>query len=253
MDKLLLNLAGKKIAVTSTNPYTKEYCKDYLTEGIADYEVTVTKKDIDVERERSRLTHLQEGNTPFESPEWELDLLAVYRQIAERMPLDNTILIHGSGISVDGDGYLFTAKSGVGKSTHTRLWCEYFGERAMMVNDDKPLVKLTGDTVFLHGTPWTGKHRLGNPIHVPLKAICFLERSRTNQIQSLTAREATPLLWTQVYRPYDAAAFQKTLDITKQLLHTVRLYRLGCNMELAAAKTAYEGITRNDDYNSKIQ
>jgi serine kinase of HPr protein (carbohydrate metabolism regulator) len=59
------------------------------------------------------------------------------------MPYYDTFLFHGSAIAVDGVGYLFTAKSGTGKSTHARLWRELLGARAVMVNDDKPLLRVT--------------------------------------------------------------------------------------------------------------
>ena len=44
--------------------------------------------------------------------------------------------------------------SGTGKSTHARLWRETFGDRAVMVNDDKPLLRITKDGVIAYGTPW---------------------------------------------------------------------------------------------------
>ena len=104
----------------------------------------------------------------------------------------DTILFHGSVIAVDGIGYLFTAKSGTGKSTHTRLWREYFGDRAAMVNDDKPLLKITDSSVIAYGTPYNGKHRLGTNISVPLKAICILTRAADNHIEpTLICRRTT--------------------------------------------------------------
>jgi serine kinase of HPr protein (carbohydrate metabolism regulator) len=48
------------------------------------------------------------------------------------------ILFHGSALSLDGEGFIFTAKSGVGKSTHAGLYRELYGERVEMINDDKP-------------------------------------------------------------------------------------------------------------------
>ena len=54
-------------------------------------------------------------------------------RIADKVIYD-TILFHGSVIAVDGEGYLFTAKSGTGKSTHARLWRETFGDRAVRVS-----------------------------------------------------------------------------------------------------------------------
>lgn len=70
-----------------------------------------------------------------------LETLAVYRKIVTRLVFSDILLIHGSAIAVDGKAYLFTAPSGTGKSTHTRMWREYFKDRAVMVNDDKPLNK----------------------------------------------------------------------------------------------------------------
>ena len=108
-------------------------------------------------------------------PDDYLETLAVCRKIAERMPEHNTFLFYGSCIAVDGAGYVFTAKSGTGKSTHTRLWRELLDNRATMVNDDKPLIRIADDDAIIYGTPWDGKHPLSHNIAVPLKAICILE------------------------------------------------------------------------------
>ena len=85
-------------------------------------------------------------------PDDYLETLAVCRKIAERMPEYDTFLFHGSCIAVDGVGYLFTAKSGTGKSTHTRLWRELLDNRATMVNDDKPLIRIADDGLVIYGT-----------------------------------------------------------------------------------------------------
>ena len=64
-----------------------------------------------------------------------METLAVYRKMADY----DTVLLHGSAIAVDDEGYFFTAKSGTGKSTHARLWREMLGDRAVMINDDNRL------------------------------------------------------------------------------------------------------------------
>ena len=153
----------------------------------------------------------------------------------------NTVLFHGSVVAVDGVGYLFTAKSGTGKSTHTRLWREYFGNRAVMVNDDKPLLHIA-DTVTAYGTPYNGKHRLGTNTSVPLKAICILTRAEDNHIEAITREQAYTMLLQQVYRPADMLKMTKTLELVDRLADSVKLYRLGCNMDISAAKIAYEGM-----------
>lgn len=153
-----------------------------------------------------------------------------------------SMVFHGSVIAVDGQGYLFTAKSGTGKSTHTRLWRELLGEKAVMVNDDKPILHVTDDGVTAYGTPYNGKHRLGNDISVPLKAICILQRAEENHIEPISKSEAYAMLLQQVYRPQNSKAMRDTLLLIDKMAELVSFYRLGCNMDISAAETAYNGM-----------
>ena len=242
MIKRKYKIADKVVEVNSIYNEVHEYCCDYVTDEDADYSVTSSQADIDYERERSAREDELEGRTIQQYPDSYLEELAVYRKIATKMTEYDTILFHGSVIAVDGIGYLFTAKSGTGKSTHTRLWHEYFGERAVMVNDDKPLLRVTDNGVTAYGTPYNGKHRLGANIAVPLKAICVLKRSDNNHIEPITREQAYAMLLQQVYRPADGEKLMKTLDLVDRLADNVRLYKLGCNMDISAAKVAYEGM-----------
>ncbi len=235
-------IADKVVEVNSIYDEVHEYCADYLTDEPADYAVTTTQADIDFEREKSAREDEIEGIPTRQFSDRYLEELAVYRKIAEKMIDYDTILFHGSVVAVDGVGYLFTAKSGTGKSTHTRLWREYFRDRAVIVNDDKPLLKITDSGVLAYGTPYNGKHRLGTNISVPLKALCILTRSADNHIESITRNQTYTMLLQQVYRPADMLKIAKTLELVDRLADTVKLYRLGCNMDKSAAKVAYEGM-----------
>ena len=234
-------IADKVVKVTSIYAEVHEYCTDYLTDEPADYSVTTTQADIDFEREKSAREDEIEGIPVRHFSDSYLEELAVYRKIAEKMLDYDTILFHGSVVAVDGVGYLFTAKSGTGKSTHTRLWREYFGDRAVMVNDDKPLLHIA-DTVTAYGTPYNGKHRLGSNISVPLKAICILNRSADNHIEPISFEQAYNMLLQQVYRPADMLKMAKTLELVDRLADSVKLCQLGCNMDISAAKVAFEGM-----------
>ena len=105
-------------------------------EDSPDFTVQITQADIDFERDKSDRDAVREGRPVRQHWDGYLETLAVYRQIAEAMPRFDTVLMHGSCVAVDGEAYLFTAKSGTGKSTHARLWREMLGDRAVMVNDD---------------------------------------------------------------------------------------------------------------------
>ena len=235
-------IADKVIEVSSIYEDVHEYCKDYATNDQPDFSVTITPEDIAAEKQKSDSEYAYEGlPLPNFSDEF-LEETAVYRKIAEIMPGYDTFVFHGSVIAVDGVGYLFTAKSGTGKSTHTRLWREYFGKRAVMVNDDKPMLKVTGNGVIAYGTPYNGKHRLGTNIDVPLKAICILTRGEENSIVRIDKSEAYPMLVQQVYRPQNSMQLMKTLDLVDTMAESVKLYNLVCNMEIEAAKIAFEGM-----------
>lgn len=237
--KYILQLANKRIAVESLFPDCKSLCQEYISEDAADFSIATTQRDIDFERERAKKVARKEGRPEPNHSDGYLETLAVYRKIAERMPFFDRMLMHGSCVAVDGAAYLFIARSGTGKSTHTRLWRKLLGDRAVMVNDDKPLVQVAAGKAIIYGTPWDGKHRLSSNVAVPLQAVCILERAEENSIRPLIREEALPMLLQQSYRPFDPAALAKTVALVERLAGAVKLYRLGCNMDIKAAELSY--------------
>ena len=236
-------IAEQNIAVTSLHNEVHCLCADYLSpDSPPVFAVQTTQADIDFEREKSAREDEIEVIPIRQFSDGYLETLAVYRKIAEKMPDYDTILFHGSCVAVDGIGYLFTAKSGTGKSTHTRLWRELLGEQAVMVNDDKPLIRISDFGAVIYGTPWDGKHRLSSNITVPLKALCVLERAEQNNIRQTTALEVYPMLLQQAYRPMDGMAMSKTLTLIDKLAASVNLWRLGCNRDIEAAQVAYDAM-----------
>ena len=237
--KQLYRLADRIIEINSMHPMIHEQCREYRAAGVPDFRIEITPSDIVFEREKSaQADKAEERAIQFYSDGY-LETLAAYRKIAERMPENDTVLFHGSGVAVDGAGYLFTAKSGTGKSTHTRLWRELLGDRAIMINDDKPLIRISDSGAIIYGTPWDGKHHLSNNIAVSLKAICILERAKENAILPVTREEALPMLIQQTYRPADPLTLAETLTLIDRLGMEVKLYRLRCNMDISAAKLSY--------------
>ena len=235
-------IADKVIRISSLYKDVHDYCVDYRSDGKPDFEVITTENDILFEKEKSEKEALIENKKPVFYSDGYLEELAVYRKIAEKMIDYNIILFHSSVISVDGQAYAFTAKSGTGKSTHSRLWRELLGERAVMVNDDKPLIRIDDDGVFGYGTPYCGKHRWGNNICVPLRSIAVIHRSEINHIESTGVPKAFVTLLQQTYRPSDPVKMAKTLDLLTKMADRVKLYDLYCNMETDAAQTAYNAM-----------
>ena len=201
MTEFTIALAQKRIHITALFETTRKYCGAYLCDGEADFSVVIDQEDIAFERRKSAAEDELEGKPVTQFSDRYLETLAVYRKIAEKMAEFNTLLFHGSVIAVDDEAFLFTATSGTGKSTHTRLWREAFGDRAYMVNDDKPMLILKDGMVWVCGTPWDGKHRLSTNTVVPLSGICILERGEENSVTPICAQEALPMILQQSYRP----------------------------------------------------
>ena len=239
MTNFTIAIAGVSVGITAVHESTRDYCQDYLTQNAPDFSVEITQADIDRERQLSADEDILEGHAVRNHTDAVLETTAVYRKIVNRLIDYDILLFHGSTVAVDGVAYLFTAKSGTGKSTHTKRWRRLFGDRAVMINDDKPLLKISKDGVLVCGTPWDGKHKLNTNCMVPLKAICVLERGEENHIRQISPSAALPLLMQQSHRP---ANVLKYMDLLDGLTKHVKFYNLHCNMEDEAAKIAYEGM-----------
>ena len=241
-DPFGIELAGQTVEICSLYEYTEKLCRDYRSEKPTDIVIRILQEDIERERGYAAETDAKEGRARVRYSDAYLESLAVYRKIAEAMIDRGTLLFHGSALALDGEGYIFTAQSGTGKSTHARLWRERFGGRAVTVNDDKPLLQLTEDGVFVCGTPWNGKHHLGTNTSVPVKAICILTRDTTNHIERIDVDEAFAILYQQTYRSKDPLKLAHTIDLLNRMAGKVALYRLGCNMDMEAAEVAYNAM-----------
>lgn len=234
--------AGVAVRIDSLYKDVHELCRGYMCNREAELVICTSRVDIELERIRSHDACYADGRV-WRPSDGHLESVAVCRKIAEAMPARDTLLVHGSCVAVDGAAYLFCAPSGTGKSTHARLWRELLGSRALMVNDDKPLVRLTQGGAIAYGTPWDGKHRLSTNVAVALRAICLLERDARNHIARITAGEAYARLLESVYRPMDPTALALTLDLVDRLVGAVDLWRLGCNMDLDAARTSFAAMS----------
>ncbi len=242
MYNVIVSLADVNIAVNCLFSETVNFLKDYTVDAEPDFSVSVSEEDIEYEREKSASEDRFEGKAVRSFSDKYLETLSVYRKISELMPAYGVFLFHGSVISVDNEAYLFTAKSGTGKSTHTRLWREHFGDRAFMVNDDKPLIKVTDDGAFVYGTPWNGKHRLSKNVCVRLKALAVLHRGTENTIEQTSAVKVKPMLIQQAYRSKNPAVLIRILSLLDEFSKKIELYDLYCNMEPEACEVAYKGM-----------
>lgn len=234
-----MNVAGLNIKVTCHYNSSLELCKDYLVEECqADIEAIATREEIIRYKE-----NLPQNEAIFEHSEGYLEELYIHRSIAEQLPRYNRFVFHGAAIKVQDKGYLFTAPSGTGKSTHIRFWRKYLGEQIDIVNGDKPILSIDEEGVTVYGTPWAGKERWQKNHSVKLAGLCFLHRGTENRICRIEPAECLEMLINQVYLPHTEEMVGKTLELLNQMLETVPVYVLECDMSEDAVRCSFEAMT----------
>lgn len=163
-----------------------------------------------------------------------------YRQLLDF----DGMLLHSSAVMVDGKAYLFTAPCGTGKSTHTQLWLRLFGDRAKILNDDKPALRLEQGVWYAYGTPWSGKTDQNINAKVPLAGICVLGRGAENKIMPYGGAKAVHDILEQTARSADAGFMVKLLELLDKLVTAVPVWKLECNMDLQAAQVSYDAMQK---------
>lgn len=245
MEAFSMEIAGAVVCVHPLFESTKEYCRTYLTEKNPEFFVEVTPDDLAFQQQLLEQEAIEEGIKIRKFTEPFLERATIQRRVADYLVSNDTLMLHGSTVAVDGKAYLFTAPCGTGKSTHTRLWRELFGERAIMVNDDKPFLRITSTGVLAYGSPWSGKHGLASNVCVPLKGICSLHRGSENLINRVEMKDLIGILRRQVHTPADISLLQKTYSLVDTLVEMVPLWDMYCNKELDAASVAYCAMSRD--------
>ncbi len=155
----------------------------------------------------------------------------------------NGIMLHSSCVEKDGYAYLFSARSGMGKSTHTHLWLSTL-EGTRIINDDKPALIFENDIWYACGTPFSGKTDENLNVKVPVRAIVFLHRSETNTVKKIPPHLAVTAFIEQTINPSDRTLAEKMLEHTDNILRSIPIFSLGCNLNSDAAEVAYNEIER---------
>ena len=154
---------------------------------------------------------------------------------------------HSSCLALDGEGYVFTALSGTGKSTHTALWRKHFGDRVTMINDDKPIVRRIDGKYWVCSTPWMGKSEIGSNIDAPVKAVYVLQRAEKNSAVRVNVSTVFRQLFEATLVPREPENMQKLLALFDGLFSQAKLFLLKCNQDEEAAAVAYEAAKEDSD------
>lgn len=144
------------------------------------------------------------------------------------------MILHGSYIGYKGEGLIFTAPSGTGKSTQAKLWQQY--RRAEILNGDKVGVRLINKPMA-HGVPFSGTSGICENVSLPLRAIVVLSQASENTIYKLSPIKAIEALFSNVF--VDQAIheeWQLALQVLLELVTTIPVYALACTPDEKAVE-----------------
>lgn len=232
---IVIKIADMPIGIDNRYKYIESYAKDYLTDEEPMLTIRITDEDIQRERE---CCEGEQTQGYFES-------IAAYRKIAEQLPKYDAVVFHGAVLSYCGKAYAFTARSGVGKTTHTRLWLSEIGGDVHYLNGDKPIIRLIDGVPYAFGTPWRGKESYGVNESAPLSAIALLERGEANTAVSISPKEGVMRLIKQIYIPKDPITASLAMRVADRILTSVRFVELRCNMDPEAASVAARAMIQD--------
>lgn len=230
-----IDIGGLTVAVDNKYGYIKKLAEDYLTDAQPLFTVSATEEEIAAERLTSEI---RTSDAYFES-------IVAYRNIAEILPKHDAFVFHGSVINYEGAAYIITARSGVGKTTHTRLWLSEFADKCHVLNGDKPVIRYVDGKFHACGTPWRGKEMYGVHESAPLAGIAFIDRGEKNAAFDISTSDALSRILLQIYKPKDRIAVIKTMSLMDRLLKSVPFVRLECNMDPEAAHVSRDALVRD--------
>ncbi len=234
---LTVRLAELNIALDNRYGFVEALCRDYRvsSDTPAVLRVRVTEAEVNA--------YLATAGRPMTPPEAEAHLL--YRRLCEQLPAYDALLLHAAVVEMDGRGYAFSARRGVGKSTHTTLWQTHFPGRATVINGDKPIIRRAPDGRFwAYGTPWCGKEGKQKNRKVPLTALCFLTQAPENRITPTPTADTVARLLEATLLPPTPALQDRMATLVGAIVRTTPAYTLACRPNTAAAELAYEFLSR---------
>ena len=154
-----------------------------------------------------------------------------------------TIAIHSSCIVADGRAVIFLGESGTGKSTHTRLWRENI-PGAFLLNDDSPIVRVIDGSVWVFGSPWSGKTPCYKQERYPLAACVRLSQAPYNAIHKLHVIKGYAALHPSCPPEfaYDERLYSHISSSLSSILKRIPVYHLECLPDADAAQLSFETV-----------
>lgn len=207
---------------------------------ISDTKKMVCRFDFDYEWKNVTISYL------MDAPNIEYLIINLFGNLIMRnlVLFHKGIILHASAIKYMEKAILFTAPSGTGKSTHTKMWEKF--HNALIINDDTPVIRLMNNKPIAYGTPWSGFKLINSNDFAGLHAIVVLEQSNENKIHRLNKHEMIKHLLPRFFLPYqDNQLMETAFSIFSRIIEVTPVFLLQCRPDKQALDLAYKTVVED--------
>ena len=152
-------------------------------------------------------------------------------------------ILHSCFLHYKGQAILFSGPSGIGKSTHAHLWCQYI-EDTHVVNGDRCLIYKNENGEYVASAwPVCGSSGICLTETYPLKAIVFMGQAPNNEVISVRPMQLFKQLSSQItINWWNKQQVSHTLDDLQQMLGKVNMCNYICNLTEEAPNKLYNEL-----------
>ncbi len=152
-------------------------------------------------------------------------------------------LLHSASFLYQGKAWLFSGRSGTGKSTHTNLWKEYYGVE--LLNGDLNMLGIENGQAVVYGQPWCGTSGICTAKAYPLGGITFLKQAPENVCTEMPLSEKILAILQRMISPaWKEHLLQRNIDFAEKLGRACPVWRLHCTPEREAANVMKKEIDK---------
>lgn len=166
-------------------------------------------------------------------------------ELEHRLAARDGVILHAAWIRRQGRAILFTAPSGVGKSTQAELWHSLRG--AEIVNGDRAVLRCTGGRVLASGIPFSGSSSYCLNRELEVAAIVYLGQAPVTTIRRLKGYGAFSRIWEGASaHTWDPEQMARVSALAAEIAGAVPIYHLMCTPDESAVNILEHAMRKGD-------
>jgi hypothetical protein len=158
------------------------------------------------------------------------------------LALHDGIMLHGAAVMIGGRAFIFSGRSGSGKTTIAAL----FRDAGMKVLTDETIVIRRRDgQYYAYGTPWPGGGGMAVAESAPVGAICFISHGMENALRRADRKQAAKnILHQAVVQAWDPTLIGRIVDSVNVVASDVPCFEMPFVKDDSAVKFVIKNLVK---------